>query len=391
MNSDFASAWGSAKRAPRPFASRYRPVGAARAADPVRIGEREQHAGPLVRVGRSRRRAAPNSRCQLGRVARRLSAARAHRRVTRRAVPRRSPRSAPTRRRRSTSRAPGSRAQHVAFAQDRRQVARQARRPQVARLDQHVREARMRAERRQSRGHARVMRAGVVDGFEPRAAGRAPGRAAPPGGGSSQRSRGASDGAPTGELQRERREIGMQDFRRRFALPARRACPRTTAGSRRPRSSGRRGRGADPPRPATPFRSPGGSCRWPDRIPHSGAIPESTTTRMPSMVRLVSAMRGRQHDLAPARRRRARAPRPARRRRARRTAAAPVPPDPAPTRSSARCTRPISRGARQKAQHVAVMPLECAAQHLRRLQLERDLRAARDVMRRHLDSSSLRA
>ena len=64
----------------------------------------------------------------------------------------------------------------------------------------------------------------------------------------------ASDGAPAAELERQGREIRVQDFRGglRCERGLRAFGPQAVADARR--SSGRRGRGADRPRPAIPCR-----------------------------------------------------------------------------------------------------------------------------------------
>ena len=58
-----------------------------------------------------------------------------------------------------------------------------------------------------------------------------------------------------------------------------------------------------------------------------------------------------------------------------------------PASSSARCTRPNFRRAGQEAQDVAVVLARARAHHLRGLQLERDLGAARHVMGRDLEAA----
>ena len=91
-------------------------------------------------------------------------------------------------------------------------------------------------------------------------------------------------------VERERRQIGVQDL---GIVDAARAPPvpaRSTADNRRLGPAVQRGRPAGRRWPATPAPSPAGSC--PVRAENRGTrdSPLSTTTRTPSIVRLVSAM-----------------------------------------------------------------------------------------------------
>ena len=151
MNSDLASACGSAKRAPRPFASRYRP--SAPRARPIRSGYASASSTPVHRSGSAasfaparefalpaggiarrlleRARIDADARGQCGIAAQRADAQAqirvAHARCS---------------------------AQHVAFAQDGGKVAGQAQRAPIASLDQHVRQPRMHCRPAPRRGHA---------------------------------------------------------------------------------------------------------------------------------------------------------------------------------------------------------------------------------------------
>ena len=108
------------------------------------------------------------------------------------------------------------------------------------------------------------------------------------GGGSSQARRRV--GAPQQrQLERQRRKVGVEDFGRRKAA-SRAAPPPATGDSRCRARAGRRGRGAGRRRPGRPAPSRAASCRCAGSKRGTRISPPSITMRMPSMVRLVSAI-----------------------------------------------------------------------------------------------------
>ena len=98
-----------------------------------------------------------------------------------------------------------------------------------------------------------------------------------------------STDAPARKLERERRQVGLEDLRRRLRGRATRSSTRSTADSRRPARCGRRDRGAGRRSARDRARSPAGSCRDAGSKRGRRSQPPSITMRTPSIVRLVSA------------------------------------------------------------------------------------------------------
>ena len=97
-------------------------------------------------------------------------------------------------------------------------------------------------------------------------------------------------GAPHGQLQGQAGQVDAGDLRARRRAGGRRAPASTTAGRRRPGRCARPGRPAARPRPGRWARCAAWSGRCGRRSGACGPRRESTTTRTPSTVRLVSAM-----------------------------------------------------------------------------------------------------
>ncbi len=349
-NGDFASACGSAKRAPRPFASRYRlPSPRARA---MRSGYASASKTPAI-ASRSAVSAPPraNSRRHSAALRAAFAVARASAEIPEGSAAR-SPASAATRKRISASRAPGAACR---MSRSPRIAARSQARPcraQVARLRQHVREPRMRAH---SRKRAAVSRDAIVGVDRLQAPQQIARLREMRGRRRVEPAQGARiGGAPDAELERERREVRVQDlgFGPRVQRELRALRPEAVANARRQAAGAaaaliRRGlryfRGDEPAHPG---------CRIEFSIAAQARVDDD-----PHALDREAGLgdRGREHDFAhdPASARRA--PRPARPRAVRRTAAARAP----------RAAAAVPRAAAVRAES-RPRPAESKARRLRR-------------------------
>ena len=210
MNSDFARAWGSAKRAPRPLASKYRPLPSRARA--TRSGYASAVSTPTISIGfRDLLATAELALPVIGGTLRLPQRARVNRET---AGQRACAAQGADAQAQVCIACAGRRAQHVALAENGGDLAREARRPQVPALDQQVCESRMSAhggERAAMRGDApgRVHRAQAsqeIACLRERRRGRRIEPAQAPG----------IRRAPAGELERERCEVRMQDLGRRL-------------------------------------------------------------------------------------------------------------------------------------------------------------------------------